>query len=326
MLSRTLASAMALTLVACAGPRAALPPEPAAAAGHRLADEPLSPPPLLSDDAEAAPATLDGETLRRHLLRFAADSYELRAASLVGDPLPRAQLVRWEEVQTEVERFLAGPTSADDLSAVRALVHSVLDLDGRVYLDLPEPLVSGLGRRLARLDERFAAMTPMGVLPGFRWPLPRVRVTSRFGRRLHPIQGRWRLHTGVDLAAEAGEPVLAAGSGMVVRAGWNAGNGFEVEVQHAGGLLTRYSHLAAPLVLEGTEVQPGDALGIAGRTGTATGVHLHFEFVRAGVARDPLREFRKLVAEPAPRVVILAPQPARRVHPGASTRSDDPGA
>ncbi len=108
--------------------------------------------------------------------------------------------------------------------------------------------------------------------------------------------------------------------------GWTAGYGYEVEIQHAAGLLTRYSHLASPLVLEGTSVQAGDALGLAGRTGSATGVHLHFEFVRAGVPRDPLKEFRKLVAAPAPRVVILTPSPQERGKKAKDVHAEEPGA
>lgn len=327
---RAAAAALALALVGCATHHGAVAPQAVRPSPARLGPEDgprVSAPPLPLDIEPARPAAVSGETLRLHLVRFASESHAARSAALVGDSVPGAQLARWEEVQTEVVRFLAGAATADDLSAVRALLRSVLDLDLRVYLGIPEPLIAGVEQRLAALDERFLAVSPATQRPtGYRWPLPTVRVTSRFGTRLHPIKGRWKLHTGVDLAAEAGEPVLAAGSGIVVRAGWNAGNGFEVEIQHADGLLTRYSHLAAPLVLAWTSVQPGDPLGVAGRTGTATGVHLHFEFVRSGVPRDPLREFRKLVPDPSPRVVIVAPQRHRTAQKGRGSQAAGPGA
>jgi murein DD-endopeptidase MepM/ murein hydrolase activator NlpD len=274
-----------------------------------------------------ASEAVTGETLRRCLVRFVSDAQAARAAALPGDAMPSVELARWESVQTDVERFLAQEASADDLSAVRALLQAVLDLDVRAYRDLPEPLLQGLDARLAALDARFLLASPGGVRPGgFRWPLSSVRVTSRFGKRFHPIQRRWKLHSGVDLAADPNEPVLAAGAGMVVRAGWTAGYGYEVEIQHVDGLLTRYSHLTSTLVLEGTPVQAGDALGLAGRTGTATGVHLHFEFVRAGTPRDPLKEFRKLVATPAPKVVILAPPQRPRTKRGKDAHPEEPGA
>jgi murein DD-endopeptidase MepM/ murein hydrolase activator NlpD len=310
---RSLAALLALTLSACAtSNRVAQLPSSSAA---RLVEEQapsLAVPPPPPEEAPLAVEAVRGDVLRQRLVRFVSDAQAERAAALPGDVMSSAQLARWESVQTDVERFLAHETSADDLSAVRALLQAVLDLDERAYRDLPEPLLQGVETRLAALQVRFFLASPGTIRPGgFRWPLSSVRVTSRFGKRFHPIQRRWKLHSGVDLAADPNEPVLSAGAGMVVRAGWTSGYGYEVEIQHPDGLMTRYSHLASTLVLEGTPVQSGDALGLAGRTGTATGVHLHFEFVRAGVPRDPLKEFSKLVGVQAPRVVILAPQRPR---------------
>jgi murein DD-endopeptidase MepM/ murein hydrolase activator NlpD len=323
---RALPPLLALSLCACVtAERASVGPGSAS----RLRDDEgpavsAAPPPPAVEPLAAE--TVGGETLRRRLVRFVSDAQAARAAALPGDAMPSAQLARWESIQTDVQRFLSQETSADDLSAVRALVQAVLDLDVRAYRDLPEPLLQGLESRLLALDARFLLASPGTVRPGgFRWPLSSVRVTSRFGKRFHPIQRRWKLHAGVDLAADPNEPVLAAGTGMVVHAGWTSGYGYEVEIQHVDGLLTRYSHLTSTLVLEGTPVQSGDALGLAGRTGTATGVHLHFEFVRAGVPRDPLKEFRKLVGMPAPKVVILAPQ-RLRTKKGKDVHPEEPGA
>jgi len=324
---RSLFTLWALTLCACAtAERVSQGPSTAS----RLSDAQAPaltaapPPPQVEPLAKEA---VSGETLRWRLVRFVSDAQSARAAALPGDAMPGPQLARWESVQTDVERFLAQPTSADDLSAVRALLQAVLDLDVRAYRDLPEPLLLGLETRLAALDARFLLASPGNIHPvGFRWPLSSVRVTSRFGKRFHPIQRRWKLHAGVDLAADPNEPVLAAGAGMVVWAGWTAGYGYEVEIQHPDGLMTRYSHLTSTLVLEGTPVQSGDAVGLAGRTGTATGVHLHFEFVRAGVPRDPLKDFRTLVGTPAPKVVILAPSQRSRTKKGKDAHPEEPGA
>jgi murein DD-endopeptidase MepM/ murein hydrolase activator NlpD len=268
--------------------------------------------------------TVSGDVLRQRLLLFASEAQAARAAALPGDAMSSAQLARWEWAQTQVECFLKAETSADDVSAVRALLQAVLDLDARTYQPLSAPLVEGLDMRFADLDARFSEASPEGLhRGGYRWPLSTVRVTSPFGRRFHPIQRRWKLHSGVDLAADANEPVLAAATGMVVRAGWTPGYGYEVELQHAGGLMTRYSHLASPLVLEGTAVQAGDPLGLAGKTGTATGVHLHFEFVRGGVPRDPLKEFAKLVGAASPKVVVLTPRSRGKKK---ETHAEEPGA
>jgi murein DD-endopeptidase MepM/ murein hydrolase activator NlpD len=323
---RSLAALLALTLLACATPeRLALVPSPASRLAEEPAPEVRAPPPPL-EVAPLPPEAVTGEALRQRLVRFVSDAQAERAAVLPGDAMSSVQLARWESVQTDVERFLSRETAADDLSAVRALLQAVLELDVRAYEDVPEPLLNGLETRLAELEVRFRLASPGTIRPGgFRWPLSSVRVTSRFGKRFHPIQRRWKLHSGVDLAADPNEPVLSAGAGMVVRAGWTSGYGYEVEIQHSDGLMTRYSHLASTLVLEGTPVQSGDALGLAGRTGTATGVHLHFEFVRGGVPRDPLKDFLKLVGKPAPKVVILAPQRSRPKK-GKDGRDEEPGA
>jgi murein DD-endopeptidase MepM/ murein hydrolase activator NlpD len=327
MLFRSLSPLLAL-LCACAtsGGVAPLTRGPAARLGDDAVPELIAapPPPPVEPLAQEA---VSGETLRQHLVRFVSDAQAARAAALPGDAMSSVQLARWEWVQTDVERFLAQAASADDLSAVRALLQAVLDLDMRAYQEVPEPLLQGLESRLAALEARFLLASPGTIRPGgYRWPLSSVRVTSRFGKRFHPIQRRWRLHAGVDLAADPNEPVLSAGAGMVVRAGWTSGYGYEVEIQHADGLMTRYSHLASTLVLEGTPVQSGDAVGLAGRTGTATGVHLHFEFVRAGVPRDPLKEFRKLVGVPAAKVVLVAPPQRLRTKKGKDAHAEEPGA
>jgi len=120
-------------------------------------------------------------------------------------------------------------------------------------------------------------------------PLDRWRISSPFAvARLHPILRRLLPHRGLDLAAPAGTPVRAAADGTVSRAGWAGGYGLLVEVQHANGYSTRYAHLGSVAVGPGTLVRRGDVLGAVGRTGLATGPHLHFEVRRDGLPIDPM--------------------------------------
>ena len=111
--------------------------------------------------------------------------------------------------------------------------------------------------------------------------------TSRFGLRLDPLGGGWRMHEGVDLAAPMGSPVVAAGGGKVLRAGWGQGYGNLVIIDHGQGLTTRYAHLERSLVRPGEEVDTGQEIGLIGATGHATGSHLHFEIRLFGRALDP---------------------------------------
>lgn len=122
-----------------------------------------------------------------------------------------------------------------------------------------------------------------------RVPVEFKRISSDFGARYHPILRRWRDHEGIDYAAGSGSPVRAVGAGQVLRAGKAGGYGNLVEIAHGNGVVTRYAHLRGfgPGVRPGAHVAQGQVVGYVGKTGLATGPHLHFEFRVRGVARDP---------------------------------------
>jgi murein DD-endopeptidase MepM/ murein hydrolase activator NlpD len=122
-------------------------------------------------------------------------------------------------------------------------------------------------------------------------PLDFIKVTSGFGMRRHPILGFSRMHQGVDFAAREGAPVLAAADGEVTEAGWAGGYGRLLRIKHAGGWATGYAHLSrfAPGVEPGARVDRGQVVGFVGRTGLATGPHLHFEVVLNGRHVDPMQ-------------------------------------
>lgn len=121
-------------------------------------------------------------------------------------------------------------------------------------------------------------------------PLDLVRVTSRFaGQRFHPVLGVYRAHTGIDYGAPSGTLVRATGAGSVVRAGWAGDLGLMIELDHGGGVRTRYAHLSgiADALHTGGRVDQGDAIGAVGSTGLSTAPHLHYEFRVNGRAVDP---------------------------------------
>lgn len=118
-------------------------------------------------------------------------------------------------------------------------------------------------------------------------PAPGHAVTSSFGPRRDPFIGRPAHHSGIDFRAPTGAPVLAAGAGTVVGAGWNGGYGRMVEIDHGRGLTTRYAHMSRISVQEGDRIEKGAVIGRVGSTGRSTGPHLHFEVRRGGDAVDP---------------------------------------
>jgi murein DD-endopeptidase MepM/ murein hydrolase activator NlpD len=112
-------------------------------------------------------------------------------------------------------------------------------------------------------------------------------VTSGFGRRVHPVTGDLRFHTGVDLRAAEGAPIRAAAGGIVRDAGARGGYGKAVEIDHGDGTSTLYAHASELLVKKGQRVDEGQPLALVGHTGVATGPHLHFELRRHDHPVDP---------------------------------------
>lgn len=104
-------------------------------------------------------------------------------------------------------------------------------------------------------------------------------ITSAFGWRIHPITGQGRMHSGTDIGAPLGTPVLAAYAGEVALADWSGGYGLMVILRHLQGTQeSRYAHLSEILVQPGQQVQQGEIIGRVGSTGLSTGPHLHFEW------------------------------------------------
>ncbi|NMG76510.1 peptidoglycan DD-metalloendopeptidase family protein [Aromatoleum diolicum] len=124
-----------------------------------------------------------------------------------------------------------------------------------------------------------------------RYPLEFSRISSNFGRRLHPVHKSWRAHNGTDFAAPTGTPVKAASNGTVEYVGSQRGYGNIVVLQHRDRYETAYAHLNGFVsgLRKGERVRQGDVIGYVGSTGWSTGAHLHFEIRVNGVAEDPMK-------------------------------------
>jgi murein DD-endopeptidase MepM/ murein hydrolase activator NlpD len=112
--------------------------------------------------------------------------------------------------------------------------------------------------------------------------------SSGFGWRDDPIRHTRRFHAGTDFRGKAGTPVLAAGNGVVVFCGRLGGYGNAVDIDHGGGVVTRYAHLRRIDTKKGAAITAGDAIGQVGATGRATGPHLHFEVRLDGAPVSPI--------------------------------------
>ena len=131
-----------------------------------------------------------------------------------------------------------------------------------------------------------------------RTPVDGARLSSRFGKRRHPVLGYTRMHKGVDFAAPRGTPIYAAGDGTVIFAGRNKGYGNYVRIRHNGTYTTAYAHMQriAEGIRRGVRVRQGQVIGYVGSTGLVTGPHLHYEVLRDGRQVNPLK-LRQVAAD-----------------------------
>lgn len=124
-----------------------------------------------------------------------------------------------------------------------------------------------------------------------RTPVHFTRISSRFSLgRKHPVLHKIRAHRGVDYAAPTGTPIKASGNGKVKYIGWRGGYGKCIILQHGKEYTTLYGHLSRfAKIKKGTRVRQGQVIGYVGKTGLASGPHLHYEFRVNGVHKDPLK-------------------------------------
>jgi murein DD-endopeptidase MepM/ murein hydrolase activator NlpD len=130
------------------------------------------------------------------------------------------------------------------------------------------------------------------IVPGGR-PVTQGWISSYFGKRTDPFNGRTAFHRGVDFAGPAGAQVVSVASGVVTYSKDRFGYGKTVEINHGNGYVTRYAHNQRVLVAVGDTVQKGQAIALIGSTGRSTGPHLHFEVLKQGRAVDPMSFVRQ---------------------------------
>jgi murein DD-endopeptidase MepM/ murein hydrolase activator NlpD len=152
--------------------------------------------------------------------------------------------------------------------------------EGGPYLSLAtdsdgslDPRFQRLGVSLARMD---ALERSLDGIPQVR-PASMDFISSGFGYRVDPFNGKAAFHAGLDFRGPVGAPIFAAAKGTVSFAGVKQGYGKCVEVDHGNGLSTRYAHMSRLHAVVGQPVNAGDVIGAIGSTGRSTGPHLHFE-------------------------------------------------
>jgi len=172
-----------------------------------------------------------------------------------------------------------------------------------------------LGNRVRNGDIQYASMTLSGKTLSFyrytpssgitdyfdpkgrsvrktlmRTPVDGARLSSGYGMRKHPILGYSKMHKGVDFAARSGTPIMAAGDGVIDKAGRLGSYGNYVRIRHNSTIMTAYAHMKgyAKGIRKGARVKQGDIIGYVGTTGRSTGPHLHYEVLVNGRQKNPM--------------------------------------
>jgi hypothetical protein len=131
----------------------------------------------------------------------------------------------------------------------------------------------------------------MGSVGKQAWPVSPTapqKISSGYGARRDPLNGRPEFHGGIDIAAASGTPVLATAEATVTKVGEDANYGKFITLAQAGGIESHYGHLSVQDVKEGDHVNPGQVIGAVGATGRTTGAHLDYRISLSGAKIDPM--------------------------------------
>ena len=200
---------------------------------------------------------------------------ELEAEQAVLDAAKEAaqeEADNMDALIAEKESEIAGYNA--DISDQQAIM---AEYDAMIAAEQAE--IAALEEALKADKDALAAATSVSYYTSgqFVWPAPSyTRISSEFGWRTHPIFGTQKFHSGLDMAAPGGSPILAACEGTVTAAGYSSSMGNYIYVDHGGGLSTVYMHASAIYVSKGDHVTAGQQIGAVGSTGWSTGNHLHF--------------------------------------------------
>lgn len=161
-------------------------------------------------------------------------------------------------------------------------------------LELDE-LKAELVKEEEELEEKLRELAASGssnvgaVISNGSWPVPGYStISSPYGYRIHPVLGVKKFHTGIDIPAPTGTPVVSVSGGKVIFSGVQGAYGNTVMVQHDNGLVSLYAHNSALCVKVGDRVEKGQLIAKIGSTGRSTGPHLHFEIRVNGSHQNPL--------------------------------------
>jgi murein DD-endopeptidase MepM/ murein hydrolase activator NlpD len=225
------------------------------------------------------------DAAERQLQALAVRTAELQARVLrldaVGERVAGAAELDISEFEFDAAPALGGPAPEQETMPV------MVGGDVAARIDQLQEQLDARERQFGLLDDLLAArqLEHDFVLSGR--PVRHGWISSFYGHRADPFNGRPTMHRGVDFAGKAGSDVLAVGAGVVAAASRRSGYGNLVEIRHTDGFVTRYAHNQKLLVKPGDVVRKGQVIALMGSSGRSTAPHVHFEVYRHGRSIDP---------------------------------------
>ena len=159
--------------------------------------------------------------------------------------------------------------------------------DFTAQIDVLTRQLEDRGDKLGLLESMFTLESARKKLTPTKLPVEGGWYSSNFGWRIDPVTGQRAFHEGIDFMAEEGTPIQAAAAGVVVYSEFHPQYGNMIEIDHGNDLISRYAHASKRFVKIGDVVLRGSKIAEVGKTGRATGAHLHFEVRQRGAARNP---------------------------------------
>jgi murein DD-endopeptidase MepM/ murein hydrolase activator NlpD len=235
--------------------------------------------------------TATGEHLDALALKLGQMQAELLRLNALGERLVAMGELDKAEFDFSAPPAVGGAESTDALS--NSLPEMVADLDRLAQALEDRELKLGLLEELLLQREVREDTRPAGRPVSAGW------ISSTYGWRRDPFSGKKAMHRGLDFAGKPGSDIIAVADGVVSYAGPRAGFGKTVEIRHGNGFVTRYAHNSALLVELGDLVRQGQVIAAMGRSGRATGTHLHFEVIRKGKTLNPIKFVKAPRKEPS---------------------------
>lgn len=198
--------------------------------------------------------------------------------------LEKLSVTKQQELAQYDELIFHNENTAKDLET------EIIAQEKRVAAAEQESIEAARAAAAAQQQANNTPSTPShnATVSGFTWPLPGyTSVSSDYGYRSDPFSGATSFHSGIDLPAPSGTPIVAAASGTVEWANYSSSAGNWIGINHGNGVYTVYMHMSALLVSAGTQISAGQTIGLVGTTGSSTGNHLHFSVRKNGAYVSP---------------------------------------